>query len=294
MILILGKGGQVGKALQEELGAGAVAYDSAAVNLADPALAAKLDALAGEHRFTTLINAAAYTAVDKAESEPDLAMRINGDAVGIIAEWCKRNNVVLVHYSTDYVFDGTGSHAHKENEATGPLSVYGQSKVRGEELIAASGANYLIFRTSWVYDETGKNFVNTMRRLFKEREQLNVVADQVGAPTYAKHLAQATVTALSNIKNMTIFPSGIYHLCGGGHISWYEFAQAIFALASRVESGIKCSSILPIKTSEYPTPAKRPLNSRLDCTKAKETLGIGLANWKDALNEYYESIRLRD
>jgi len=293
MILVLGKNGQVGSALTQLLGDKAIAYDADTINLMQPDFADRLSALADAHEITTLINAAAYTAVDKAESERDIAMRINGIAVGEMAAWCKKHDVTLVHYSTDYVFDGSGTHARGESEPTAPLSVYGESKLLGEKLITDSGGEHLIFRTSWVYDAAGKNFVNTMLRLFPEREEVRVVADQIGAPTYALHLAQATIAALEHAQNAEHFPSGIYHLCGGGEASWYEFAKAIFTLASSRESGIKCREVKPIPTSEYPTPARRPLNSRLDCTKAKALLGVQLPHWEDALNECYESIRLR-
>ena len=292
MILILGKNGQVGGALAALLADTGVAFDSSEINLIQPDFIDKLSVLFQQHDFTAIINAAAYTQVDRAEDERELAMRINGHAVGELAAWCKKHDVTLVHYSTDYVFDGSGSHAHKEEEPVAPLSVYGESKLLGEQLIAASGAEHLIFRTSWVYDGAGKNFFNTMRRLFKEREELGVVADQVGAPTYAPHLAGATLAALGHAQCMEHFPSGIYHLCGGGETSWHGFASMILALASAYESGIKCQRVKSILTSEYPTRAVRPLNSRLDCGKANNILNVRLPGWEDALKECYESIGL--
>jgi len=290
-ILLLGKNGQVGSALAAILGERAIACDRREVDLTKTDIPGQLDKAAGSEPITTLINAAAYTAVDKAESEVHIADRINGEAVGEMAAWCKARGITLVHYSTDYVFDGSGQHFRAEDEPTGPLNAYGRSKLLGEQLVSASGARHLIFRTSWVYDANGKNFINTMLRLFNEREEVRVVIDQVGAPTYAPHLASATLTALTNA-NKAEFPSGIYHLCHRGETNWYEFAQAIFALASRHGSGIKCLSIQPITTNEYPTPAKRPLNSRLSCEKVKQLLGVSLPHWKDGLNECYESIRL--
>lgn len=287
MILILGKSGQVGSALEKALGAKSVALDVDEINLIQPDFTDRLSVLFQQHDFTTIINAAAYTAVDKAESERDLAMRINGTAVGELARWCKTHDVRLVHYSTDYVFDGSGTHARKEDELPAPLSVYGESKLLGEQLIANSGADYMIFRTSWVYDATGKNFLNTMRKLFHEREEVRVVDDQIGAPTFAKHLAEGTIAALEK------FQRGIYHLCAGGNASWHGFAQSILALASAHESGIKCKQVQPIPTSEYPTPARRPANSRLDCSKAREILGVVMPAWQEGLKECYESIRLR-
>jgi len=284
MILILGKNGQVGSALTELLGDRAISCDSDIINFLDADFTSELDAF---KNISTIINTAAYTQVDKAESDVEAATQINANAVGKLAEWCKERGVFLVHYSTDYVFNGEGTHARNEEELPEPLSVYGKTKLLGEQAITASGADHFIFRTSWVYDATGKNFLNTMLRLFKGREEVKVVADQIGAPTYAKHLAQATIAALEAKATC-----GIYHLCGGGEASWYDFAKEIFALASEHESGIKCYSIQPITTNEYPTPARRPLNSRLDCSKAKKLLGVSLPHWKDGLNECYESIRL--
>lgn len=294
MILILGKHGQVGSNLALLAEKKAIAVDRNDADLLDKNFIRSVDALYEKHHFTTIINAAAYTQVDKAEQEHDAAMLANGYAVGMLADWCKARGVVLVHYSTDYVFDGSGSEPRKEDARTHPLSIYGKSKLLGEEMITASGAKHLIFRTSWVYDAQGNNFFNSMRRLFKEREEINVVADQIGAPTYAPSLAAATLGALAHAEAMEYFPSGIYHLCGGGEASWYDFACAILALATQHESGIKCKRVNPISTEDYPTPTQRPLNSRLDCTKAKTILQVGLAPWQAALEKCYECIRLRD
>lgn len=280
MILIFGKNGQLGRGLASELGAEAVAFDSSEINLTQVDFTDKLSVLLQQHEFTTIINAAAYTAVDKAESEKALAMRINGHAVGELAVWCKKHDVKLVHYSTDYVFDGSGSAAFNEDSPTNPLSIYGKSKLLGEQLIAVSGAEHLIFRTSWVYDECGKNFFTTMLRLFAEREEISVVNDQIGAPTYAKDLAQATIAALEG--------NGIYHLTGSGETSWHGFASAILALTPEA----KCKRIIPITSAQYPTPAKRPLNSRLDCSKAKKTFSLALPDWQDGLKQCYENYRL--
>ena len=317
MILILGKNGQVGNALSQLLGAEAVAFDASEINLTQPDFTDKLSVLLSQHEFTTIINAAAYTAVDKAESEPTLAMRINGAAVGELALWCKKHDVRLVHYSTDYVFDGSGSHARSEDETPAPLNIYGKSKLLGEQLIAASGAECLIIRTSWVYDGVGKNFFTTMLRLFKEREEISVVADQIGAPTYARHLAQATLNILIPLPlreglgegwlpqnaalNLFAPPptptlplkgggsSNIYHLCNSGETSWHGFASAILALMPNA----KCKTIRAIPSAEYSTPAKRPLNSRLSCSKAKNTFSLVLPHWQDALKECYEDFGLR-
>lgn len=293
MILVLGKNGQVGKALVSLLGRDALAFDSSELDLSAHNLSERLDMMSEGKTVTALINAAAYTQVDKAEEEREQAMRINGTAPGELAAWCKARNIPLVHFSTDYVFDGSGYTPRGENENTGPLNVYGESKLLGEKRIVSSGADYLVFRTSWVYDEAGRNFFTTMLRLFCEREELQVVADQIGAPTYAPHLARAALDALKKAQSEKKFPSGIYHLCAGGEASWHDFAVAILALARPCKSGIKCGEIQPIATSDYPTQARRPLNSRLDCAKAKQSFGVQLPDWKDGVIECYENIRLR-
>lgn len=282
MILVLGAGGQLGRALLLQLGERAIGLDRAACDLSQAGFTRKL----ASYSPKALINAAAYTQVDRVESERELAMRINADAVGELAVWCKMQEIPLVHYSTDYVFDGNGTRARVEEDPTNPLNYYGASKLVGEQLLAASGADYLLFRTSWVYDAWGKNFPNTMLRLFSERESISVVADQIGAPTYAPHLARASLQALEAALAAPKFPTGIYHLCAKGECSWHGFAQAIFTLASAADSGIKCKLIQPITTAEYPTPAKRPLNSRLDCSKAKNMLSVALPDWQQGLQEW--------
>jgi dTDP-4-dehydrorhamnose reductase len=258
-------------------------------------------------RPSAIINAAAYTAVDKAEEEEVRAHNINARAPEILARYCREQDIPFVHYSTDYVFDGSGKEPWKETDATNPLSAYGRTKREGEKRIEAVGGKYLIFRTSWVYDETGKNFVNTMLRLGTERDELRVVNDQWGAPTYARHLAQATLAALENAQKASRFPSGIYHLCGGGETNWQAFAREIFALRhceersdaaipkevwiaspSARDDGMQSPKIHGIPSSEYPTPAKRPMNSRLDCSKAKQVLGVTLPAWEAGLKECLE------
>ncbi len=282
-ILVLGASGQVGSALLRQLGDDAITVD---VDLSQQNFTDVLN----EISVRAVMNAAAYTQVDKAESERELALRVNASAVGELALWCKQKNIPLVHYSTDYVFDGSGNHFRREEEMVAPLSVYGESKLLGERLIVDSGVDYMIFRTSWVYDAKGKNFANTMRRLFSERESISVVNDQIGAPTYAPQLAAATIAALNQAFLAKIFSSGIYHLCAGGQVSWFGFAQAILALASARESGIKCNLIQPITTAEYPTPAKRPLNSRLDCSKAKQVFSVTLPDWSVGLTQWEQEI----
>jgi dTDP-4-dehydrorhamnose reductase len=295
MIVVLGKGGQVGRALMAQLGTQAIGFDRDKIDLEKLDFISQLEGALKGQDISAVINAAAYTLVDKAEGEGcEAAHKINSKAVSILADWCKKRDVLLVHYSTDYVFDGSGNTPRKEDAPVAPLNEYGKSKLAGERAITQSGAKYLILRTSWVYDAKGANFFNTMRRLFRERETLNVVNDQIGAPTYAPHLAKATLKAISNAS----ISSGIYHLTAAGETSWFDFAKAIFALASDHEKGLKCTSIQPIASAAYPTPAKRPLNSRLDCSKFVNTFGASLPNWqvglKECIDDAYGSNRNTD
>lgn len=241
-----------------------------------------LDAYVETYKPVGIINAAAYTQVDKAEGEGrDLAFKINGEAPGILAQACKRHGILFVHYSTDYVFDGSGVAPRTEMDAPGPINSYGESKLLGEKAVRDAGGQYLTFRTSWVYDATGKNFLNTMLALGKERESLNIVNDQIGAPTYAGHIAQATLKAVEAALGATV--SGIFHLANAGETSWFEFAEAIFAEAKTQGEALAVKQLNPIPSSAYPTPAKRPLNSRLDCSKLKQTFGIALPAWQEGL-----------
>lgn len=287
-ILILGKGGQVGSALTALLGDGAMVAGREEADMASPDFIEKLNAFVGHKKLSAVINAAAYTQVDKAEGDGrEDAFRVNRESVGKLAQWCLEKNTSLIHYSTDYVFDGGGTHARAETEEPRPVNAYGQSKLEGERAIEVIGGNYIILRTSWVYDDKGKNFFNTMRRLMGERESLKVVADQVGAPTYALHLAKATLEILHKTQQMSAFPSGVYHLCNAGETSWHGFANAILALEKARNPDVMCKNIEPIATSEYPLPAPRPLNSRLDCTKAHEVFGITMPDWREGLEECF-------
>ncbi len=270
--------------------------------MAQPAnLRAKLE----DYAPAAILNASAYTAVDKAESEPALAYAVNAESVGILAEYCKARDIPLLHYSTDYVFNGSGNALWKEEDATAPLNIYGQSKREGEQRILASGCKHLILRTSWVYDAEGANFLNTMLRLGRERETLSIVADQHGAPTFAPHLAEASLRALFHLTPSLRVPAkqssyplagawiasasprndawGIYHLCHGGETTWHGFAEAIFAAARAHGEVLKVREVMPIPSEAYPTPAQRPKNSRLDCAKAKTTFGLSLPAWQEGL-----------
>jgi dTDP-4-dehydrorhamnose reductase len=289
MIIVLGAKGQVGNDLVELLSLKNVEVRGFSREEADLThiddLVAKLTVL----KPTAVINAAAYTAVDLAEKEPDKAFQINGVAPGALARWCASRDIPFVHYSTDYVFSGIGDRPWTETDPTGPLSVYGQSKLAGEEAILAAGGKSLILRTSWVYSAYGKNFLNTMLRLAAEKDELRIVNDQVGAPTLSVHLAQATLDILEKSKTMDHFPAGIFHVCNLGETTWYEFAREIFTLARSLGNELRVQKITPIRTDEYPTPAKRPLNSRLSSLRLLDTFAIELPEWRVALKECMES-----
>lgn len=230
-----------------------------------------------QHTIDYCVNCAAYTAVDKAESDIDKAYAINADAVGNLAAICKASGAQLIHVSTDYVFDGTNTAPIKEDQPTNPIGVYGASKLKGEELALQNNSNTIIIRTSWVYSSFGNNFVKTMLRLMKERESLNVVSDQFGCPTYAADLAEAIMKIITS--NLQLPTSNIYNYSNTGIINWFQFAAAIKEL-----SGSTCM-VNPIATSEYPTPAKRPAYSVMDTSKIKQTFNIDIPDWKDSLKK---------
>lgn len=278
-ILVTGRDGQVGGELARVLtGLGEViAVGRARMDLSDPdsvrhAIRAERPAL--------IINAAAYTAVDLAESEQELAYAINAHAPGIIAEEAKALGAALIHYSTDYVYDGSKAAPWIEADATGPLSVYGKSKLAGEQAIAAVGVPHLIFRTSWVYGLTGKNFLLTMLRLAQSRPELSIVSDQIGAPTWSRTIATATAAVLSTVDHPARLSelSGTYHLCAGGQTSWYGFADQIFSHPAVVKKPV----LKAISTAEYPTPAQRPKNSVMSTAKFEQNFGK-LPLWDEAL-----------
>jgi dTDP-4-dehydrorhamnose reductase len=233
-----------------------------------------------------IVNPAAYTAVDKAELEPELAQAINGVAPGIMAEEAFRLGAAIVHFSTDYVFDGDRSTPYQETDATKPLGVYGKTKLAGEIAIQSVDVPHLILRTSWVYSRMGKNFLLTMLKLARERQELRIVSDQIGAPTWNRAIAEVTAQILAQgIHNLPEFlhdHSGIYHLSAGGVTSWHGFATAIFAADPQRSEQI-VTSVLPISTADYPTPTRRPQYSLLDNTKLHNTFGLGLPNWQQSL-----------
>ena len=285
-ILLLGKNGQVGWELQRALAplGELIALDRSGSgqycgNLTD--INGLRDTLSSI-RPDVIVNAAAYTAVDKAESEPGLARRINADAVKALAESATATGSWLIHYSTDYVFNGEGVQPWQENSATQPLNVYGQTKLKGEKAIEASGCKHLIFRTSWVYSARGNNFAKTMLRLAKERDQLSVIDDQLGAPTSAELIADVTAHALKHALNHPGM-SGLYHLAAAGEVSWHGFANFVIEQALNAGQWLAVKEICAIPTSAYPTPARRPLNSRLDCRKLNKTFGLTMPDWQSGV-----------
>ena len=284
-ILLLGKNGQVGSELQISLTSlgELTAWDRSDLDLSNPdSIREKIRVL----RPNIIVNAVAYTAVDKAESEPDLAMAVNGTAPGILAEEAARLDALLVHYSTDYVFDGSKSSPYTEQDATNPLNVYGRSKLAGEQAICAKTSRFLIFRTSWVYDARGKNFLTTIKRAGAQRPELTIVNDQIGAPTWSREIAKATAQIIGHYLERPDQKqiSGIYHLTAQGQTSWFDFAQA--AAEQGLFAGLEHPPALrAIPSTEYPTPTKRPMYSVLSNAKLQEQFGIQLPDWKESLRE---------
>jgi dTDP-4-dehydrorhamnose reductase len=284
-ILLTGKTGQVGGELITALAplGEMFACDRSDLDLAD---SAAIMAAVRKFRPTIIVNAAAYTAVDRAETEPALAMAVNGAAPGVLAEETRRLDALLVHYSTDYVFDGTKSAPYDEDDAPNPLNVYGRTKLAGERAVQASGAKHLILRTSWIYGASGKNFLVTIRRLAAERDELKIVNDQFGAPTWCRDIATATGAILARINRMdstaSSTPSGIYNLSALGSTSWFDFAGAILAQAPAATK--PRANLIAIPTSEYPLPAARPRNSVLSHEKLRRTFDVELPHWRTSLD----------
>ena len=280
-ILISGKTGQVAVELQKHLaGLGElIVLGRDVLDLSQPD---QIRAQVRAHKPDLLIIAAAHTAVDQAENEPELAFAINAIAPGVFAEEAAALGIPLIHYSTDYVFDGSKPAPYTEDDATNPLGVYGKSKLAGELAIAASGARHLILRTSWVYSTHGKNFLLTMQRLLQERSELRVVADQIGAPTWAGTIAQSTRALIERWQSGDAAAWGTYHLTASGETSWFGFTQAI--AGHLTAQGKACATLEPIPASAYPTPAARPQNSRLDCSKLAREWGVAQPDWEAALS----------
>ncbi|WP_028202136.1 dTDP-4-dehydrorhamnose reductase [Paraburkholderia nodosa] len=282
-ILVTGVNGQVGFELLRSLqGLGRVVpCDRSTLNLSD---LERVRDFVRDLKPSLIVNPAAYTAVDKAETDIEAARRLNVDVPRVFAEEAARAGGALIHYSTDYVYDGAKSSVYVETDATNPQNVYGETKLEGERAIAATGCAHLVLRTSWVYGRRGKNFLQTMLKLGGERKELRVVADQIGAPTWAKTIAAATSHivaqgAAADDIDWWVRRSGVYHLTSAGATSWHGFAEAMFAAAM----GVEAPTVLPIPASDYPTPAKRPANSRMSLNKLTEVFGLRMPDWHDAL-----------
>ena len=297
-ILLLGKDGQVGWQLQRSLAphGPVVACGRNECDLGD---LDRLRRVLRDVRPSVIVNAAAYTAVDKAEAEPELARRINAEAPAILAAEAAATGALLVHYSTDYVYDGSKATPWVESDPTGPLGVYGHSKLAGEEAIRAAGCRSLIFRTSWVFGARGGNFVKTILRLAREKEALNVVADQVGSPTPAALIATVTGVVLAMLKRGAQLEAGesrLYHLAAARPVSWHEFATTIVGLAGSVpgfDLRLTPSAIKAINTVDYPTAAHRPANSRLDCSLLEKDFGLQMPDWQPYLERMLQLLALK-
>lgn len=291
-VLVTGAQGQVGAEVARSLAgrAAVIAVGRAELDLADPG---RIVSVVRDARPEVIVNAAAYTAVDRAETDEAMALAVNGVALGILGEEAKRLGAYVLHYSTDYVFDGTKEGAYVETDAVSPLGAYGRTKLEGERRLAASGCDYAVLRTEWVYGPHGKNFLLTMLRLARERPELRVVDDQHGAPTSSLELGRLTRALLEGPAGAIDFAalerlraaSGIYHATASGETTWCGFARAIFAARARRIAGFRAPSVVPIPSSAYPTPAKRPANSVLNCEKLQAKLGARIGDWRAGLDD---------
>jgi dTDP-4-dehydrorhamnose reductase len=292
-ILLTGVSGQVGGELLETLKPLGEVVAPARAEM-DMANAASVREMIRVIRPRWIVNAGAYTAVDRAESEPELAYAINAEAVGVMGEEAREIGAGVIHFSTDYVFDGFARAPYRETDATGPVSVYGASKLAGEQALAHSRAGHLIFRTSWVYGPRGRNFLLTILKLAREREKVRVVADQFGAPTWSRDLARMTAHVIGRCeaeargRELATYlgdTGQVYHAAGAGETTWHGFAAEAVRLAREGEPGVRFAEIDAITTAEYPTPAKRPANSRMNCERLAERFGWGMMDWKDSLRQ---------
>jgi dTDP-4-dehydrorhamnose reductase len=286
-ILLTGATGQVGWELARSLMplGEVIALTRAQCDLSHPET---IPGIVQEIKPDVIVNAAAYTAVDKAEEEEELATIINGTSVGMLAEEAKKRNALFVHYSTDYVFDGTKAEPYTEDDAPNPINAYGRSKLAGEQAIQQMGCDHLILRTTWVYAARGKNFLKTMLRLAQEREELRIVADQYGAPTWARNIADVTAHVLATAQREQqagVFASGTYHLCASGKITWHGFSNAIIERAKQLApaGSINTKRVLPITTEDYPLPAPRPKNSQMDSSSLTARFGVIMPEWHHAM-----------
>ncbi|SIR32522.1 dTDP-4-dehydrorhamnose reductase [Pseudomonas sp. B10] len=292
-ILLLGKNGQVGWELQRSLAplGELVALDRHPVDglSGDLSNLESLRATIRKVKPDVIVNAAAYTAVDKAESETELADRVNGLASGVMAEEAAASGAWLVHYSTDYVFNGQGVTPWQETDAVAPVNHYGSSKLAGEQAIIASGCSHLIFRTSWVYGARGNNFAKTMLRLAKDRETLSVIADQIGAPTGADLIADVTALTIQHAMKQPEL-AGLYHLAAAGEVSWHGYASHVIDFAKSQGEELAVKSVNPIETTAYPTPARRPLNSRLNTQKLSDNFSLHLPDWQSGVTRMLREV----
>ena len=292
-ILLLGKNGQVGWELQRSLAplGELVALDRHLVDglCGDLSNLESLRATIRQIKPDVIVNAAAYTAVDKAESETELADRVNGLASGVMAEEAAASGTWLVHYSTDYVFSGQGVTPWQETDAVAPVNHYGSSKLSGEQAIIASGCKYLIFRTSWVYGARGNNFAKTMLRLAKDRDTLSVIADQIGAPTGADLIADVTALAIQQVIKRPEL-AGLYHLAAAGEVSWHGYASLVIDFAKAQGEELAVKTVSPIETTAYPTPARRPLNSRLNTQKLRDHFSLHLPDWQSGVTRMLREV----
>ena len=304
-ILLLGANGQLGRSFLEhhelsKLGNVIAAsrdgtrFDGGLAEVADLSSPATLAGVLEKVQPVVIINAAAYTAVDRAEQEESLATTVNGEAVSVLARWAAAHHALIVHYSTDYVFDGQASAPYSVDAPTAPLGAYGRSKLAGEHALQGSGANYLLFRTAWVYAPHGHNFLRTMLRLGADREELRVVADQYGAPTSTDTIVNATLVALTTWQDADATQrtamQGIHHLVASGHTNWHGFASAIFEKAHARGLIARVPHVLPITTVDYPTPAKRPAWSVLDNNGFQQRFGYALADWQQGLDQVIDTL----
>jgi dTDP-4-dehydrorhamnose reductase len=281
-VLIVGNKGQLGWALERQATINGISTEGADLPELDMTNQEAVKRLVGKDRFSVVVNAAAYTAVDKAESDVDTAFAVNRDGAAYLAEACRENNIPLIHISTDYVFNGTSTVPYKPEDPIDPLGVYGRSKAEGETAIREILPQHVIIRTAWLYGIHGNNFVKTMIRLAKERTELRVVNDQRGCPTFAGDLAEAIMDIIDRYTNEGALNWGTYHYCNSGETTWYVFAEKAIALSSEYEK-MAMDKITPISTDEYPTPAPRPAFSALDCNSISSIFGVSIYTWEESL-----------
>lgn len=293
-ILLTGVTGQLGRELYPFL---QEAGEVIAVSRTDCDLTSvdSVKRLVGQIRPSVIVNPAAYTAVDKAETDRETAYQVNCIAAGTLAKEARKLDAMFVHYSTDYVFDGSKKEAYVEDDEAAPLNVYGASKLEGERSVISAGGRFLVLRTSWVYGASGPNFFLTIRRLARERQELRIVDDQVGSPTTTKQIARATAELVKRYSGTleSGFPAGLYHMTASGSVSWYGFAKAILAALKEFET-FRVERLSPIQSKEYPTPARRPLNSVLNNRKFERTFGFWLGSWESGLDEVAKESKLRE